>query len=172
MVDRYSASDVIAFLSPRHLRLRDQAQKTHGLLFVDVFHELLRRLHYAESEISAIDYADAFFCNYWVARPKLMVGFIDFMSAAIAMLANDEHLRILISADSKYREGRNDVARAVWGTPFYQLHPFICERLAVAYFWSINACTVLVHSEFQARLKQSLERSLNSDTPHVHSALS
>lgn len=150
MVKRYSLSHVIALLSPRHLQLRDQAQKTHGLHFIEVFHELLRRLNFDESDIAAIDGADAIFSNYWIAMPQLMLGFIHFLSDAIRILEQNEDMRFLISADSKYRDGHTYVSRAVWGTPYYQLHPFICERLATAYFWSRSSCTVLVRSEFRS----------------------
>ena len=150
MAERYSASHVIALLSPRHLQLRDQAQKTHGLHFVEVFHELLRRLDFNETDIVEIDSADAFFSNYWLARPELMLKFMDFMDGAIRVLELNEQMRFLVSADSKYREGETKVARAVWGTQHYQLHPFICERLAIAFFWSKNVCTVLVRSEFRS----------------------
>ena len=149
MAERYSASHVIALLSPWHLQLRDQAQKTHGLHFIEVFHELLRRLDFGESDIVAIDSTDTIFSNYWLAKPALMLDFIGFMSDAIHILEQNEHMRLLISADSKYREGRTDVARVVWGTPYYQLHPFICERLAAAFFRSKCVCTVLVRSEFR-----------------------
>ena len=151
LVQRYSASDVIALLSPRHLQVRDQAQKTHGLYYIEVFHELLRRLNFDEPDIVAIDRTDAFFSNYWVATPQLMLEFIDFMGAAIHMLELNEQMRFLMSADSKYREGHADVARAVWGTSHYQLHPFICERLAVVFFWSKRVCTILVRSEFRSQ---------------------
>jgi hypothetical protein len=150
MVMRHSASQVIALLSPRHLQLRDQAQKTHGLHFIDVFHELLRRLHFAESDIRAADSTDAFFGNYWLAKPDSMLEFIDFMGDAVRILEQNEEMRILISADSKYQEGYTEIARVVWVTPYYQLHPFICERLAAAYFRSKNACTALVRSEFRS----------------------
>jgi hypothetical protein len=127
-----------------------------------VFHELLRRLQFTDMEIAAIDNTDPIFCNYWLAKPYLMLNFIDFMGIAISMLQQDEYLRVLVSADSKYREGRAAVARAVWGTPHYQLHPFICERLAAAYFWSKNTCTVYVRSEF--RPSKELERMLATAT--------
>jgi hypothetical protein len=158
LVGKHRNSEVITLLSPRNLQLRDQAQKTHGMHFIQVFHELLRRLQFTELEIASIDNTDAVFCNYWLAKPYLMLKFIDFMGMAISMLQQDEFLRILVSADSKYREGSAAVARAVWGTPNYQLHPFICERLAAAFFWSKNTCTVYVRSEF--RPPKELERML------------
>jgi hypothetical protein len=162
LVELYKTSEVIALLSPRNLQLRDQAQKTHGVHFIQVFHELLRRLNFTEVEIAAVDNTDPVFCNYWLAKPYLMLNFIDFVGMAISMLQQDEFLRLLVSADSKYREGSAAVARAVWGSPYYQLHPFICERLAAAYFSSKNICTVYVRSEFRSQKDQ--ERMLVAAT--------
>ena len=146
---QYAYADVLALLSPSGISLRRHAQLTHGLHFVEVWHEVLRRLGFDERTIIASDEIDAFFCNYWLAKPGLMVGYIAFLEDAIRLMENDTSLAFLLKADARYSEGRSDVARGAFGTPFYQLHPFVCERLPVVYFWSRRACTVLVHSKFR-----------------------
>jgi hypothetical protein len=146
---QFSAADVIALLAPRGETLRRQAQMTHGLNFIEVWHELLRRLGFSEDMIHRSDKMDVFFCNYWVAKPAVMTKFIVFLRHAIDIMETDSVLFSLIQADAKYREGNAAVAYRAFGTPFYQYHPFICERLAVLFFWSQRACIVHTRTQFQ-----------------------
>ena len=141
--------DVVALLSPHRLSLRQQALRTHGILFVEIWHEVLRRLGFDDHTVRASDSLSAFFCNYWLARPKLMSDYIAFLEHAIMLLEHDPALSYLVRADARYAEGRQEVARAVFDTPFYQLHPFICERLPIVFFWDRHACVLHVHSEFR-----------------------
>ncbi len=146
---QFSTADVIALLAPRGETLRRQAQMTHGLHFVEVWHELLRRLGFSEDTIQRSDSVDVFFCNYWIAKPAMMTKFVTFLRHAIDMLEHDSVLFNLMQADSRYIEGDTAVAYRAFGTPFYQYHPFICERLAVFFFWSQHACVVHVRTKFQ-----------------------
>jgi hypothetical protein len=141
--------DVIALLSPPKLKLRNQAQHTHGLLFVEIWHEVLRRLGYDERTIRASDDLDAFFCNYWLAKPVLMLEYIEFLSRAILLLKNDTALASVLQADARYAEGSAEVAQSAFGTPFYQLHPFIAERLPIVFFRARNACVLRVRANFR-----------------------
>ena len=154
LVERYTFqeagnADVVALLSPQGLTLRQQAQQTHGLLFVEIWHEVLRRLGFDDRTVLASDSVSVFFCNYWLARPTLMSEYIAFLERALRLLQFDPALSSLMRADGRYAEGRLKVAKSVFGTPFYQLHPFICERLPVVYFWARDACVLRVHTQFR-----------------------
>lgn len=154
LIERYTChhpvnADVIALLSPHGLTLRQQAQQTHGLLFVEIWHEVLRRLGFDERIVRASDSISAYFCNYWLARPSLMLEYIAFLEGAIMLFQHDPALSFLVRADARYAEGRPEVARDVFGTPFYQLHPFICERLPIVFFWARDACVLHVHAQFR-----------------------
>lgn len=145
----YNEVDVIALLSPRGLTLRTQAQRTHGILFVEIFHEVLRRLGFNEDAIFAADNVEAFFCNYWLAKPALMAEYIEFLSRAVQLMETDPVLSFLLSADARYPEGHIEVAQNAFGTPFYQLHPFIGERLPVFFFWARKSCLLRVRTRFR-----------------------
>lgn len=132
-------ADVVALLAPGE-RLRRQAQMTHGAHFVTVWHEVLRRLHFSESELMSADELDVFFCNYWLARPRWMKLYLDFLDEAMILMESDPRLKRLLSADARYSEGSVGVAQHVFGDPFYHFHPFICERLPVIFFALHNAC--------------------------------
>eukprot|EP00981_Chlorochromonas_danica_P010851 scaffold3475_cov173-Ochromonas_danica.AAC.6 len=55
---------------------------------------------------------------------------------AIKVSREVEEVRLALSHDSKYKEGEVSVARKIFGTDYYQLHPFIFERLPAFFFYS------------------------------------
>jgi hypothetical protein len=142
-----SRADVLALLAPGET-LRRQAQMTHGAHFVSVFHQTLRQLQLTEQQIIEADQLDMFFCNYWLARPAWLLRYLSFLSAAIDVMTNDAQLQQLLRGDARYREGSQAVAMQVFGTPYYQYHPFICERLPVVFFALHEACVFRRRAHF------------------------
>ena len=146
----FQYADVIAFLSPPGETLLRQARMTHGVQFIEVWHELLRRLGFSMEKIRASDAFGMFFSNYWLAKPAVMLQFIDFIQSALRLVERDARLKVMLQADARYLEGNSNIARRVFGTPFYQLHPFIFERLAVVFFGSENRCVVIFKEKFRS----------------------
>lgn len=70
-----------------------------------------------------------FYRNIYIARPVVLQSLLTFMGRAIAIAETNEQVRSLLQKDSSYKEGKKEVAIAVFGTPYYQLYPFIFERL-------------------------------------------
>ena len=150
--NEFQHADVIAFLSPPGETLLRQARMTHGVQFIEVWHELLRRLGFGVAKIKESDELEMFFSNYWVAKPAVMMRFIDFIGRAVRLVERDAKLKIMLQADARYLEGSSYIARRVFKTTFYQLHPFIFERLAVVFFWSEHRCVVIFKTQFRSRL--------------------
>ena len=145
-------ADVVALLAPGEL-LRRQAQMTHGADFVGVWHEVLRRLNFTEHEVRLADDLDVFFCNYWLARPHWLKRYLRFLRAAMGLMESDASLRSLLRGDARYSEGSVSVAKNVFGSPFYQYHPFICERLPVVFFALNDACVFRSRTRFISQRK-------------------
>jgi hypothetical protein len=61
------------------------------------------------------------------------------MNRAIDIAVSNEEIKNLLEKDANYKEGSSDVSMRIFGTPYYQLHPFIFERLPSFYLHSINA---------------------------------
>jgi len=47
----------------------------------------------------------------------------------LQVASTNERVHALLARDSSYREGSEEVALRVFGTKYYQLHPFVFERL-------------------------------------------
>ena len=77
-----------------------------------------------------------------------MKRYLRFLRAAMQLLESDPSLRSLLRGDARYSEGSISVANNVFGSPFYQYHPFICERLPVVFFALNDACIFRSRTRF------------------------
>ncbi len=61
------------------------------------------------------------------------------MVQAMETVLNDKALNILYQENSGYAGGTREIAQRVFGTDYYQLHPFVFERLAPAIYGYLKA---------------------------------
>jgi hypothetical protein len=80
-----------------------------------------------------------FFRNVFIIKTEILIDMIHFMNKAMDIAINNENIKKLLSADSHYNEGSAEVAMKIFGTKYYQLFPFIFERLPSFYLHNINA---------------------------------
>jgi hypothetical protein len=57
------------------------------------------------------------------------------MYKAINITMNDPKVGSLMAVDAEYEEGNPKVALNVFGTTYYQLHPFVFERLPTFFIY-------------------------------------
>lgn len=125
--------DVVVFLVPNMILL-DQAQKGHGDAFKRVWVYLLSQLGY--SELEATDPSiKLFWSNYWMAKPDVMLKYIDFFRKAKNILENSDHIQDDIWSNSNYG-GYLPKERLIeiFNKPYYPLYLFIMERLPCFFF--------------------------------------
>lgn len=102
----------------------------HGEPFLAAWNALLRALQYSEAQIRAFDRTKVcFYRNVFVAKTAAFRRLAAFMQRAMLVAQTDAAVRQLLAADARYKEGQPEVAQRVFGTPHYQLHPFVFERL-------------------------------------------
>lgn len=102
----------------------------HGEPFLAAWNALLRALQYSEAQIRAFDRTKVcFYRNVFVAKTAAFQRLAAFMQRAMHVAQTDAAVRQLLAQDARYKEGQADVAQRVFGTPHYQLHPFVFERL-------------------------------------------
>lgn len=139
---RRGGYDVGALVVPRHVpdasRMVTAASEAHPP-FRDVWVPLLQTLGFSAEE--ALSPAiPGFFCNYWMARPAWMERYMDFFAAARAALDTEPALQPALWSPSKYAGALSrDALRAIYGAPYYAMHPFVCERLPCFFFWRHGA---------------------------------
>lgn len=111
----------------------------HKVTFKEAWDGLLQALGYSNDIIRKYDEHKPFFRNVYVVRPSVLEGLVDFMIKAINMAQTDAKIIGLLSKDSHYKEGSEEVATRIFGTKYYQLYPFIFERLPSFYLHALGA---------------------------------
>ena len=100
---------------------------------------LLGAMNYSYPSIRQHYEMKPFFRNVYIIKPSVLEGLIKFMKTALLVAQQDKHVAALLAKDSHYKEGSADVSRRIFGTDYYQLHPFIFERLPAFYLHHAKA---------------------------------
>ncbi len=117
----------------------------HGPPFQRAWDALLLALGHNQSTIRAFDqHKQIFFRNIFIIKPYVLKSLCIYMQRALLISRTDETVKALLAADSKYQEGDVAVARRIFNTNYYQLHPFIFERLP-SFFLHVMGVKVCHH---------------------------
>ena len=101
----------------------------HGKPFRAAWDALLVELGYSLSLIRSLDEMKSFYRNIFIIKPKVLKELMMFMSKAMHVATHNPAVRELLQVDARYKEGSQEVSKRIFGTEYYQLHPFIFERL-------------------------------------------
>lgn len=103
---------------------------------------LLTKLGFTKEEAFSPD-IPFFYSNYWLAKPSVMLRYIEFARRARAVLEDVRDPRILamLYSDPHYVEPPEHF-KATTGLPKYTYHPFLMERL-ICFFCYINNLRVV-----------------------------
>lgn len=113
----------------------------HKQVYKTAWDALLLAMGYTEETIRLYDEMKPFFRNVYIIKTSTLSKLIRFMNRAMDIVDSDKRINQLFQADSSYTQdvGDVEVALRVFGTPYYQLHPFIFERLPSFYLHTIHA---------------------------------
>ena len=101
----------------------------HGKGFKLAWDALLTELGYSLEVIRSLDETKAFYRNIYIMKPNILWKLSQFMNKAMNIVTNNETIRLLFEKDAHYKEGSAEVSKKIFGTPYYQMHPFVFERL-------------------------------------------
>jgi hypothetical protein len=102
----------------------------HGSQFPKAWDSLLLRMGYNISMIRAFDRVKfVFYRNIFIIKPTVLQSLTTFMQQAIRIVNTSPTIKLAFAVDANYKEGSMEVAQRIFGTNYYQLHPFIFERL-------------------------------------------
>lgn len=119
--------------------LLDSILYWHGPTFKVAWDGLLTKMGYSIDTIRKFDQHKPFYRNIFIAKPRVLLKVSELMERAMRLVVEDKEVAKLFEIDAKYVGGKEDVARRVFGTPYYHLHPFIFERLPSFFLHSIGA---------------------------------
>jgi hypothetical protein len=111
----------------------------HGKPFKAAWDALLLELGYSLAVIRSLDEMKSFYRNIFIIKPKVLKELMLFMARAMHVATHNSAVRALLEVDARYKEGSEEVAMRIFGTKYYQLHPFIFERLPSFFLHASNA---------------------------------
>lgn len=125
--------DVVAF-APANMNLLYQATRDHGFKFKTLWIEILKKLNYSMEKIMDPS-IKLFWCNYWMAKPNVMLDYIKFFQQVKLVLENTKEIQSDLWSNSNYN-GYVSKERLIeiFGRPYYTYHPFLLERLPCFFF--------------------------------------
>jgi hypothetical protein len=129
--------DVIPFVRCSQLLL-PQA-RDHGDNFRLTWFSLLSKMNYTTQDIEKYSNVRVFFRNVFIIKPLILKKLMTFMQQAMLIAKNDREIKRILKSDSRYKLGVQKVALDNFNTTYYQLHPFIFERLPSFFLRSIEA---------------------------------
>lgn len=128
--------DVIPFARSSQFLL-PQA-RDHGDNFRLTWFSLLSKMNYTTQDIEMYSNVRIFYRNAFIIKPLILKKLMTFMQQAMIIAKNDEEIKQMLKSDAKYN-GVQEVAFDIFNTTYYQLHPFIFERLPSFFLRSIEA---------------------------------
>jgi hypothetical protein len=119
--------------------LMEWAMYYHKNGFKEAWDYLLTAMNYTRQEIRSYDKIRTIYCNIFIIRPHILKQLTALMNTAIHIAETNSIVQSYLQQDSVYNWGTEGVALKVFGTKYYQLYPFIFERLPSFFLHSIKA---------------------------------
>lgn len=135
-------AEIIPFLRGKSL-LMPMTLYFHGEDFLLAWNGLLEAMGFKMSDINYFTAINPFYRNIYIIKPYLLQKLMAFMQKAMIVAQTDPKVKALLEKDAKYVGGKEEVARRVFNASYYQLHPFVFERLPSFYLRSISAMVCL-----------------------------
>lgn len=136
LVQKYSHYDVIPFNNYYNTPLLISSEYFHPS-FINIWEQILLLLNYNINDILSLD-IPVFYNNYWMAKPKWIIKYIEFYKNVIYIMENNMNIKYLLNQNSKYN-GKllqyPELLIKIAGRPYYTFHPFIIERIVCFFFW-------------------------------------
>jgi hypothetical protein len=110
--------------------------KYHSPVFLQVWNLLLRSLGYSQKTIEKFYYIKGFYRNAFMIKPTVLKKLILFMQQAMYLAENNQEIKQLLSSNAYYVLGKKEIALEIFNTSYYQLYPFVFERLPVFFLYA------------------------------------
>jgi hypothetical protein len=120
--------DLVPFLRST-VNMKLSIKYWHGESFKLAWDALLLKMGYSAEAVQQSMEMKPFYRNVFISTPAVLKRLSHLMQQAMQLVRQDPQLVALFEVDAKYAGGREKVALRVFGTKYYQLHPFVFERL-------------------------------------------
>jgi hypothetical protein len=137
-IAREGRYDLVPFLRST-VNMKLSIKYWHGETFKLAWDALLLKMDYSAATVQRSMEMKPFYRNVFISTPTVLLKLSHLMEQAMQLVRRDPQLVALFKEDAKYAGGREEVALRVFGTKYYQLHPFVFERLPRFFLQQIDA---------------------------------
>lgn len=115
----------------------------HGSNAVLLLHKICNvTMGMKDEEIKRVcDKSVPFMCNWWFAKPYCMKKYIEFFNQSYKFVQKNAFAKELIESHALYQDEKisEDQMMKIFNKPYYNMYPFIFERLPIIFFNYKNA---------------------------------
>lgn len=128
----------IVTLFDSNVNLLNQAKEAHGDVFIQAWTSLMKHFYDKNQYLDAN--IPTFFCNYWLAKPKIFNEYCKNIRKINEFVFNDKYIVGKMLMDANYKVGKLSIDKllTISGKPYYTLYGFILERYPCLYFYHNN----------------------------------
>ena len=98
----------------------------------------MKELGYSETQIAPLNHIQGYYRNSFLVRPHLMIKLIRHMNKAMDIALTNRNVSSDLSKNANYKNG-TEVAQRIFQKTYYELWPFVFERLPVFFFHLFEA---------------------------------
>lgn len=134
-----NAYDVIPLETIPRERILVSLVGSHGPHAMRAWNMLLIKMGFNMEQLASCTQIMGFWRTSYLIRPVVLKQLTALMLKARYIVDNDRNCNKAFVRNAMYKPGDPIVAYAVFGTAYYQMHPFVFERLPAFFLTALNA---------------------------------
>lgn len=133
--------------------------RSHGPDATYAWNSLLIGMEFTITQLEVCNYLYAFWRSAYLIRPTVLRKLTELMVKAMNLVEDNADLTEAFVKDARYSKGSEVVAKQVFNTSYYQMHPFVFERLPSFFLSTFGGKIADLYSEeyksFRMKIKPS-----------------
>lgn len=99
----------------------------HGEDFSKAWFSIMNELHISASLLEKCNQMYPFYRNLYMIKPHILERLMTNMGNIFHVTVENQKIKSLVEKDAHYQLGAPRIAQKIFGTPYYQLHPFLFQ---------------------------------------------
>jgi hypothetical protein len=121
-------ADVYPFVRGNQ-RLLNATVSYHGEDFAKAWSNILTHVGVPHNLVDKCNQMYPFYRNLYMIKPHLLERLTNSMKKIFKVTSENQFMKQLLEKDAHYRLGAPHIAKKMFGTPYYQYHPFLFQLL-------------------------------------------
>lgn len=131
--------DVVPLETTPQLPVLVSLNAAHGPYSVRAWNILLIKMNFNMEQLESCMYIFGFWRSSYLIRTSVLGPLTALMIRARQLVDADADVNKAFRKDAMYKSGDPLVAQHIFGTSYYQMHPFVFERLPAFFLTALNA---------------------------------